>query len=315
MLVHHLTGGRVESLAFGPDGRTLAVPHRLDGLLVWDDVTAGGPPRALPRGFDNPHGRVRFSADGRRVGCRGWFRAVAIDPAGGDVVAFETEVMDCEYYGALTPDGTAVVLAQRKPRVDPAPDAHTRLSLRPLSDPQFAGDRWTLELPCWVWDEAAFFPGAAAFVNPELVPLPGTAKYEAHWVVRDTATGTATRSTPPLGRRPVQAAVSSDGRWVAGVHTKHLVAWRADDPGAPPVERKNDGRLHFTGLAFHPSGAYLATTSTDTTVRVYDTATWEVVRTYAWDVGRLRCVAFSPDGLLAAAGGEKGQIVVWDVDL
>ncbi len=88
-----------------------------------------------------------------------------------------------------------------------------------------------------------------------------------------------------------------------------------DDPGAPPVERKNDGRLHFTGLAFHPTGAYLATTSTDTTVRVYETATWAVVRTYAWDVGKLRCVAFSPDGLLAAAGSETGKIVVWDVDL
>jgi WD40 repeat protein len=102
---------------------------------------------------------------------------------------------------------------------------------------------------------------------------------------------------------------------VAGIHTKHLLLWSPDEPGALPVLRRNDGRLHFTGLAFHPSGAYLATTSTDATVRLYDTTAWEVARTYAWQAGKLRCVAFSPDGMLAAVGSDSGNIVVWDVDL
>ena len=33
------------------------------------------------------------------------------------------------------------------------------------------------------------------------------------------------------------------------------------------------------------------------------------------DVGRLRSVAFSPDGALAAVGSDTGRVVVWDVDL
>jgi hypothetical protein len=38
------------------------------------------------------------------------------------------------------------------------------------------------------------------------------------------------------------------------------------------------------------------------------------VRAYTWKLGKLRSIAFSADGTLAAAGTGKGQ-VVWDVDL
>jgi WD40 repeat protein len=145
--------------------------------------------------------------------------------------------------------------------------------------------------------------------------LENPSRWQDCWVVRELATGREQASSPPLGRRAAQATASADGRWVAGIHTKHLLAWRPDDPGAPPVLRLNDGPLHFTGLAFHPSGAYLATTSNDATVRVYDTTGWAVARTYAWQAGKLRCVAFSPDGMLAAVGSDSGNIVVWDVDL
>ena len=68
-------------------------------------------------------------------------------------------------------------------------------------------------------------------------------------------------------------------------------------------------------MAFHPSGRFLATTSNDATVKLYDTSTWRVAQAFDWGVGRLRSIAFSPDGMLAAAGGYKGRIVVWDVDL
>lgn len=77
----------------------------------------------------------------------------------------------------------------------------------------------------------------------------------------------------------------------------------------------NDNRKHFTAIAFHPSGRYLAATSNDATVKLYDTDTWQLAKTFEWNVGRLRSVAFSPDGALAAVGSDTGKIVVWDVDL
>jgi WD40 repeat protein len=71
----------------------------------------------------------------------------------------------------------------------------------------------------------------------------------------------------------------------------------------------------FTGLAFHPSGKYLGATNNDQTVKLYDTQTWELAKTFTWAIGKMRSIAFSPDGTLAAAGSDTGKVVVWDVDL
>jgi WD40 repeat protein len=114
---------------------------------------------------------------------------------------------------------------------------------------------------------------------------------------------------------PRSTVLSTDGRLVAAWYARHLTVWRTDDPKQLPVRIKNDGTKHLTGGAFHPSGRFLAATSNDTTVKLYDTTTWRVSTTLAWQIGRLRCVAFSPDGCRAAVGSDQGRILIWDVDL
>jgi hypothetical protein len=64
-----------------------------------------------------------------------------------------------------------------------------------------------------------------------------------------------------------------------------------------------------------PGGRHLALSLSDLTVRFLDTATWGERAAFRWGVGRLGCLTFSPDGMKAAGGGNKGLIVVWDVDL
>jgi len=104
------------------------------------------------------------------------------------------------------------------------------------------------------------------------------------------------------------------GRWLLVNGSKGLAIWSRNDLTSEPHKLSNDNRKHFTDTAFHPSGRLLAATSNDTTVKCYDTTTWPLVRTYSWNIGRLRSIAFSPDGLLAAAGSDTGQIVVWDLE-
>jgi WD40 repeat protein len=77
---------------------------------------------------------------------------------------------------------------------------------------------------------------------------------------------------------------------------------------------RGPGNAHFNGLAVHPSGRFFVTAAGDGHARYWDARTLKQTRAFRWQVGKLYSVAFSRDGMLAAAGGDKGQVVVWDVD-
>lgn len=67
-------------------------------------------------------------------------------------------------------------------------------------------------------------------------------------------------------------------------------------------------------IALHPSGSILLVADGSKKVTAYDTSNGKASAQYDWGVGKVGCVTYSPDGTLAAAGGEKGQVVVWDAE-
>jgi WD40 repeat protein len=82
------------------------------------------------------------------------------------------------------------------------------------------------------------------------------------------------------------------------------------DPGA------DKARFHVRGipnaLAYSRDGRYLAL-GIGSDVEIWDTVIGKCRRTYEWPKGKISCIAFAPDGLTIAAGGENG-IVIWDLD-
>jgi hypothetical protein len=56
------------------------------------------------------------------------------------------------------------------------------------------------------------------------------------------------------------------------------------------------------------------TASGDTSVRLWDTASWGEASSYDWDIGAIGCIAAAPDGMRLAAGGSTGRVVIQDVD-
>ncbi len=93
-------------------------------------------------------------------------------------------------------------------------------------------------------------------------------------------------------------------------------AKRKPKPKTKPVAKAKPAppKRECASVAFSSDGAHLLAGRTDGAVTLYDTRTWEALRTLDWRVGELRAVQFAPDGTRAAAVGTKGKVVVWDVD-
>ena len=67
------------------------------------------------------------------------------------------------------------------------------------------------------------------------------------------------------------------------------------------------------GVAFSPNGRYLATTSIDGTVDVWDWASGQEVARVAHEAS-VFTAAFSPDGRQLATGGDDRTARIWTVD-
>jgi WD40 repeat protein len=82
--------------------------------------------------------------------------------------------------------------------------------------------------------------------------------------------------------------------------------------GKLPVFREQG--LRVVALAFTPDGRHLVGACDGQALVVWETGTWRMRERFDWDIGWARCLAISPDGLMAAASGYCGEIVLWDLD-
>lgn len=73
---------------------------------------------------------------------------------------------------------------------------------------------------------------------------------------------------------------------------------------------------HTEGIndaTFSPDGRFLATTSQDSSVRLWDVATGQEIGILSGHAQPVNAAAFSPDGTVLATAGEDGFIILWNV--
>jgi WD40 repeat protein len=129
-----------------------------------------------------------------------------------------------------------------------------------------------------------------------------------------------TSDAPPTGLA-TQAAVhdlafTADGRLLAAIEGLRVRVW--DPATGQAVSTLRGHAKKITSLAFAPAGgagrATLLTGSEDETACFWDATTGQERTAFRWPVGKVRAVAFAPDGMTAAAAGDQGDVVIWDLE-
>ncbi|MBX9623405.1 MAG: hypothetical protein K2X82_06285 [Gemmataceae bacterium] len=312
-----LTGGSgaLGPLAFSPDGRRLAAYAAVAAVgqpyvCVWDSAAGPGPTWA---GLPTAHGgRVVFEPDGRHLVVWQW--AVAWRVEVGTWAVADEPVLTTLRPAAIAADGrTAVGEPLREGK---------RVTIRAAAS---GPTGWAPAAPVELEYNARFdgLGGGAVLLDPtgrRVVRVRARRRHGQPYTVGEFGLQSFDRSAGRVlgewvGEVPVYCQrLVGPGGVVVLLRDRALFAVHLDEPKSAPVKRLNTSAKHFTDAAFSPDGRWLATTSNDALVTLWDTATWQPARQYEWKIGRLRSVAFSPDGTLCAAGSDTGRVVVWDFD-
>jgi WD40 repeat protein/serine/threonine protein kinase len=116
-----------------------------------------------------------------------------------------------------------------------------------------------------------------------------------------------------------RVAFNADGSRIATLTNLAVHIW---DPNTGKFIRSlgETGGLNRYGLAYHPDGIHVATTTQEQSVLIWNAETGEEEQTLLGHSAIVKNVTFSPDRLLVASGagdiarGQPGEVLVWDLN-
>ena len=178
---------------------------------------------------------------------------------------------------------------------------------------KFSGHTW------WVWS-AAFSPDEQHIV---------TAGHDGTAIVWDVSTDN--RTPPFTGHHgPVfSAAFSPDGQQVVSAgHDRRVLVWSPEEvqpidyknlaAGAdvvPPRFRSFEGHTDAVrSVGFSPDGSLLLSSSQDNSVRVWDYATGQGMKTFRGHGGRVQAAVFLSDGKRILSASQDHTVREWSID-
>lgn len=276
--------GEVTSVAFAPDGRTLASSGTDNLIKLWDPTT--NREIAVLRGHAGLVWSVTWSPDGRSLVSGSEDKTVRIWDSMSQRVRTTLTTSSPVWSVAVSSDGLWLAAG--------CGDKTTRV--------------WNFVMP----GRPVSVPGEADLLGAVQFMRGGkllvTAQLSRKVLLWDPFT---TEKVSVLNGGASPLAVSADGRWLAsGGENETIKLWALQTRSLIATLSGHTGLI--TSLSFSPDGQWLASSSWDRTIRVWDVATYQLATT-VHESSPVWSVAFSPDGLVLVAGESHGMLKCWQV--
>lgn len=108
-------------------------------------------------------------------------------------------------------------------------------------------------------------------------------------------------------------AISPDGETIAsGDKAGRVHLWGRESGGYQGSLPGHDSRI--VGARFTSDNRSILVAEEKGIAHLYGVATRDHHQSWDWELGQLRTMVFSPDGMTAAIGSDGGDVMVWDLD-